>query len=100
MYKVYVKITLIILLFLSIFSMPYWYFQILRLLGTIGFFYLAYTEHLSKNSTFAFIFFILAILFNPIFKFYFGRTGWLIVDFIGIAIIIASYFISKKIKAL
>lgn len=99
MNKSYTKISLIILFALCIIKMPYWYYQLVRIFGTIGLVHLAYIEHLNKRKFFAITFFILAILFNPIFKIYFGRAEWLIIDVISIIIIIIStYFIKTKIE--
>lgn len=78
--------------------MPYWYYQLVRIFGTIGLVHLAYIEHLKRHKSFAITFFILAILFNPIFKIYFGRTEWLIIDVFTIIVIIFTYLIKTKME--
>ncbi len=98
MNKSYVKISLIILFALCLIEMPYWYYQLVRIFGTIGLVYLAYSEHLNNRKFFAITFFTLAILFNPIFNIYFGRTEWLIIDVFTIIVIIFNYFIKIKME--
>lgn len=77
-----VKIALAIMLLLCLLQMPYGYYQLVRILGCIGFGYLAYQFHESKKEKEMIIFLILAILFQPFFKIALGRSLWNIIDIV------------------
>ncbi len=97
------KILLIIFLFLALFKMPYWFYQSLRIFGTIGFFYLAWKENSEQNKLTSIGYVIVAILLNPILKITFRRETWHLIDiFLAVAILSSLVFdiiiqkISKK----
>ncbi|MBN8622244.1 MAG: hypothetical protein J0L47_03770 [Flavobacteriales bacterium] len=71
--------------------MPYGYYQMLRVFATIVFVHLAILEKINYSTP---IYFILAILFQPIFKISFEKDIWNIID-IAIAIWL-SYETFKK----
>lgn len=74
------KLPLAILLFLCLLDMPYGYYQFVRVVATIAFVYLAFTAFEQKNQQELIIFIVLAILFQPLEKFAFGRVLWNIID--------------------
>uniref|UniRef100_UPI0039A7231B DUF6804 family protein n=1 Tax=Ornithobacterium rhinotracheale TaxID=28251 RepID=UPI0039A7231B len=75
----YMRIVLAILLFLCLFSMPYWYFEIIRILVVIYFSKLAY-DYRNKKSYWLYLWIFLIILFQPFYKISLGRTLWNIID--------------------
>ena len=77
-----IKIVLSILFLLCLINMPYGFYQIVRFLGFVGFGILAYQSNQKEKQTEMFVYIALAILFQPIFKIYLGRTLWNIVDVI------------------
>ena len=98
MYSIWVKVTLIIILLLCLVDMPYWYFQLVRIFGTIGFAYLAYISYKNKVRYTPYIFGIAAILLNPIVKISFGREIWNVIDVMLAGILIVSIFLKDKLK--
>ena|SRR5690606_2756754 len=92
------KFSLIVALLLCLFDMPYWYYQLLRIFGTIGFVYLAYIYYKSKIRITPQLFVACAIVINPILKISFDRDTWHIVDLILAIIVIATVFFEKQIK--
>ena len=95
---IWIKISLIIILLLCLFDMPYWYYQLVRIFGTIGFAYLAYIDYKNKVKFTPYIFGIAAILLNPIAKISFGREMWNVIDVVLAGILIVSFFKGRKLK--
>ncbi len=92
-----IKIALAILLFLCLLEMPYGYYQLVRVIATIGFGILAYQNYIRKNETNAVICLGLCILFQPIVKIALGRQLWNIVDVIvAIGLIVSIVYTSRK----
>lgn len=92
-----IKIVLSILFLLCLINMPYGFYQIVRFLGFVGFGILAYQSNQKEKQTEMVIYIALAILFQPFFKIYLGRTIWNIVDVIVAFGLLLSILI-KKIK--
>jgi len=91
-----IKIILAILFFLCLADMPYGFYQIVRLVGLIGFAILAYQANQQGKQTEMIIYCGLALLFQPFFKIALGRQIWNIVDIIvGIGLLL-SVFIKPK----
>ena len=80
--KKLIKIILAVLLLLCLLDMPYGFYQFVRFTAMVGFGYLGYSakEQNSKNEMF--MYFALAILFQPFIKIALGRTIWNILDLI------------------
>ena len=93
-----IKIILTVLLFGCLVDFPYGYYQFVRFAAMVGFGYLAYyaNEQGAKNE--AFIYLVLAILFQPFVKIALGRTIWNIVDVIVAIGLIASISTANKNK--
>ncbi len=90
------KIFLSILLFGYLLNFLYGYYQFVRFAALVGFGYLAYDANEKGYKNEVFIYFALAILFQPFYKIALGRTIWNIVDVVvGIGLIM-SIFQSKK----
>jgi hypothetical protein len=84
-----IKVFISLLLFLCLLKMPYGYFQFVRFAAFVGFAILAFQSNEQGNKIEAFIYGVLALLFQPFFKVSLGRQLWNIVDVIvGIGLII------------
>lgn len=98
MNKKIIKIGLVILLLLCLLEMPYWYYQLLRIFGTIGFAYLSWKEYEERLKLTPILFAISAILLNPIIKISFDRNTWQFVDIILATILFITLLFEKKIQ--
>lgn len=90
-----IKIFLAILFFICLADMPYGYYQLVRLIGLVGFAFLAYKAHDQGRQSEMILFIGLALLFQPFFKIALGRQIWNIVDVVVGLGLIASLFIKK-----
>ena len=73
--------------------MPYGYDEFIRFSALIGFVYLAYKSYEEGNKGLPFVYAALAILFQPLFKIYLGRTIWNFVEVIaGVFLIITIFY--------
>lgn len=90
-----VKIILIFSLLLCLFKMPYWYYQLLRIFGTIGLGFLSWKDYKENLKLTPIIFGVGAILLNPIIKISFDRYTWQILD-VSFAIIVLFSLIFEK----
>lgn len=76
--------------------MPYGYYQFIRLIGGLGFGYLAY-EAFNKKSKLAYLYLLLALLFQPFIKISLGRELWNMVDVIvGIGLLLSIAIEKRK----
>ena len=91
------KIILAVLLFLCLLDMPYGYYQLVRFIAFGVFSFLGFKEIENSNQSIGFLFFGLAILFQPFFKIALGREIWNIVDVIvGIGLLISLWMSNGK----
>lgn len=74
----------------------YSYYQILRWAVTGVAIYVAYTNYKLGKQKWTWIFGITAIIFNPLFPFYFERETWEILDVVAVALF--TFFLFKKRK--
>jgi hypothetical protein len=93
-----IKIFLAILLILSLFDMPYGYYQFVRLAAMVGFAVLAGFSYRQKREIETVVFVALAVLFQPLIKIALERTVWNIVDVIVAVGLILSASVSSKEK--
>lgn len=85
-------IGLAILLFLCLLDMPYGYYEMVRFLAMMVFAFLGYAAYQEQHLIRAYIFFGLAILFQPLLKIALGRDIWNMVDVVvGIWLIYLMY---------
>lgn len=77
-----IKVLLAVALSLCLFRMPIWYFQLIRIFGTIGFAYLAYLEYKDKRKGWFYIFGSCAIVLNPVKEISFDKHTWKYIDVI------------------
>ena len=86
-FRPYLIITAIALL-VAILPLPYFYYQLLKWLVSIGSTFIAYNIYQNKKIGFdMYAFIIIAVLFNPIKPIYLTREIWT-----GIDVIVAGYF--------
>lgn len=91
-----IKLTLTILLFGCLIDFSYGYYEFVRYASMTSFLFFAYSAHQNNCKNEAFIYLVLAILFQPFFKIALGRILWNIVDvLLGIGLI-TSLFLPKK----
>lgn len=93
-----VKITLAVLLSICLFKMPYGYYQFVRVASVIGFIYLAVE---SKWIIEKIICVLLAVLFQPFYKFVIHKNQWDKIDIavaclLVISIVVDLLFMKKK----
>ena len=80
---------------------PYGYYQLLRLFLTGYAAWLAWLTFKTDRTTWGWAFAILAVLYNPIFKFSLGRDLWELVNLVSAGVILAElwgYRASGKAK--
>lgn len=87
-----IKIALSISFILCLLDMPYSYYQFVRFTSFVGFGFLAIEAQKNQKTYLAFLYIALALLFQPFFKVYLGRTLWNIVDIVVAIGLIYSIF--------
>jgi hypothetical protein len=92
------KLALSILFLLCLADMPYGYYELVRIVGLIGFSLLAYQSSQKENKIEMIIYIGLAILFQPFFKIALGRFLWNVVDVIIAIGLLLSIVLNNKIK--
>ena len=89
------KIALSALFLLCLADFPYGFYQLVRLIGSIGLGYLAFSAYQQENKVDLIVFGSLALLFQPFAKITLGRELWNVID-VGAAIyLIISLFKAK-----
>ena len=73
-----------------LFDLPYFYFQLVRIVGMTGFVLLAYFDRKSERNAIAIVWICSAIIINPIIKIPLGRTLWNVIDIIWVILFIAT----------
>lgn len=89
-----------IALFIAIADLSYRYYQLLRwAVCGIGA-YSAYLAYEQKRKAWMWIFGIIALIFNPMFKFYFDKTTWQGIDVVtGIVYMAGAFKVKLKQKS-
>ena len=78
------------LLFLGVFSLPYGYYMLLRLITFGVFVWAAFLSFEQNEELLPWVFIIIAIIFNPIFKIYLPKEVWIIIDIVAGVILLAT----------
>ena len=91
-----IKIILAILLLLCLLDWPYGYYPFVRFAAMVGFAYLAFNANQKQNSTPAFIYIALALLFQPFFKIALGRVLWNVVDVVVAVGLVGNFLLPKS----
>ena len=86
----------IIALFFALSGLPYGYYQLLRFLICGVGIYAAYMAYTFNRVGWAWTMGVIALIFNPFIKFYFGREFWQILDVVAAIIFIVSLFLIKR----
>ena len=84
----YLKILLILLLLLALAPMPFGYYQFVRVAACVVFAILAYEHRNDEQKVLFALYLIGALLFNPIWKVYLGREGWMVADVVWAGILV------------
>ena len=87
-----IKIICGILLLVALLNNPYGYYQLLRWIITGASVFLSYTYFNSASKRYGWVFLIVAILFNPLWPFFFEKSTWQVLDLITAGV----FFISLK----
>ncbi|MCC6551181.1 MAG: hypothetical protein IT279_14040 [Ignavibacteriaceae bacterium] len=91
-----IKLILALLLLLTVFDMPYGYYQFLRIAATAGFIFLAYSGFSARYRFTPLVWSLGALLFNPVFKVALGRELWMVFDLAFAVLLAASVFLEEK----
>lgn len=75
--------------------MPYGYFQLVRFLAAVSFIYFGLNSQ--NDNTVKYVYFFLALLFQPFIKVALGRQIWNVVDVIIGIVLIMSVFRKSKV---
>ena len=87
---------LAVLLLLCLATMPYGYYQFVRLASMIAFAVIAYQYYEQKREGLMITFVALAILFQPFLKIALGRTMWNVVDVVVAVGLIVLWWIERS----
>jgi hypothetical protein len=92
------KLILSVLFLLCLADMPYGYYELVRIVGLIGFALLAYQANQKGNQVEMILYIGLALLFQPFFKIALGRFLWNLVDVIVAIGLLLSIVLNNKNK--
>lgn len=93
-----IKIVLAVLFFLCLLKMPYGFYELVRYLALVGFAFLSFQAYEKGNKNEVFVYIVLAILFQPLFKIALGREIWNVVDVVvGTGLLISIFWKENKI---
>jgi bacteriorhodopsin len=92
------KILLAIAFLLCLSKMPYWYYQLIRMMGMIAFIYFAYLDNKDKIKITPQIFSIAAIIINPIIKISFDKETWQNIDIILSIVLFLSILFERRLN--
>ena len=91
------KLILAALFFICLLDMPYSYYQLVRFVSMLVFVFLGFKELEKENQNIAYLYFGLAILFQPFLKIALGRELWNLVDVVvGIWLMISAFQSDKN----
>ena len=82
----------IALLLIALFSLPYYYYQLMRwcICGCAA--YLAYQHYIEKGSGFlTVIFIVIAIVYNPIEPIHLFREAWIVINIITVFVFLYGF---------
>ncbi|OGC51263.1 hypothetical protein A2982_04165 [candidate division WWE3 bacterium RIFCSPLOWO2_01_FULL_39_13] len=87
--KILVAISSVLLIF-AFLDLPYFYYQISRIVVSGTSFFLSYNFYLKKKAIGAVVMFLLAIIFNPIIPIYMNKDTWIIFDILAVIILVSA----------
>jgi hypothetical protein len=91
------KILLASAFLVCLIKMPYWYYQLIRILGMVGFIYFTYLDSRDKFKVTPQLFVIAAIIINPIIKISFDKDSWQCIDIIFSILLFLSIIFEKRL---
>jgi len=94
--SIFLRFISAIMLFLALGYHPYSYYILLRWVVSFSSFYSGWVFSRLKSHNWAWFFFIVGILFNPIIPVYLNRLTWQIIDLIVSLILFTSLIIKSK----
>jgi len=68
-------------LFVGVLSLPYGYYMLLRFIACGIFSWAAYVTFERNEDVLPWVFIVLAVVFNPLFKIHFPKELWAVIDF-------------------
>ena len=71
----------VVFLFIGALPLPYGFYMLLRIIACGAFIWATYISFERKGTILPWIFIILAVVFNPIFKIHFSKDIWTVIDF-------------------
>jgi hypothetical protein len=85
------------MLFLSIASMPYGYYTLLRIVVCTTFIFASIISYYRNYKNLTLLYALISIIFNPIIKIHFDKEVWIFIDVIAsIILIVTANKITKK----
>ena len=79
-----------ILLLLGAAPMPYGYYTLLRLVACVVFALAAFAAQARRYATLPWVFGLMALLFNPVFKVHFPKRLWALIDIAAALLLFAT----------
>ena len=79
-----------VILAVGIFQLPYGYYTLLRIVGTVSFGWLVYETYQQDHKILPWCYGFFAILFNPIAPVYLSRSTWFFIDLIAAGVLAVS----------
>lgn len=92
----YIFLIISAMMLLCLAPMPYGYFMFVRFVAMVAFCVIAYRYYQEKKEKLAWVFGILALLFQPFAKIALGRLIWNIVDVLVVIGLIVLFFVEKN----
>ena len=74
------------LLLIALLPLPYFYYQLLRIVVTVVASIYAYKFYEDNQMAWVLVFGIIALIWNPIFPIYMDKSVWIVLDIIGAGI--------------
>jgi hypothetical protein len=78
------------MLLIALAPLPYGYYTLLRLVATAVFIWAALVSYQRKSALLPWVFAVMALLFNPVFKVYLPREAWMFIDLGAAALLLVT----------
>lgn len=93
---IFIRLVAVIMLLWALTDNPYGYYILLRWVVCSTFVYCAIGAYRTGNESWAWIFGVIASVYNPIFPLHLGRPIWSLVNVVSVVLIIVSLFRLKE----
>ena len=94
----HIYLVLAAMMLLCLAPMPYGYFQLVRFVAMVAFGIIAYRYYIINKNIAAWVFGLLALLFQPFLKIALGRTIWNVIDVLVAILLIAIFVYEKRME--